>query len=72
MGSEEGFDEVREQERAAREREAEAEGSEAQAQREDELPQEGEMGSRRADEDSVVPMDTDEERRGVVRPPEGA
>ena len=72
MAGEESFEDVREQERQAREREAEAEGSEAQAQREDELPPEGEMGGRRADEDSVVPMDTDEERRGVVRPPEGA
>jgi hypothetical protein len=60
----EGVDETREREDEARQARADAEGERAAAERE------AEGGGEEAD--SVLPPDTDEERRGVIRPPEGA
>jgi hypothetical protein len=65
-------EEIREHEREARQREAAAEGVEAQRQRDSEVSESREPGARDPDEDSVVPMDADEQRQGVMRPPEGA
>lgn len=55
--------EEREREDDARRARTAAEGERAAAEREDERGGEGEPG--------VLPTDTDEERRGVIRPPAG-
>jgi len=57
-------EEVREQEDEARRARAGAEGERAAAEREDERSDSGERG--------VLPAETDEERTGVMPPPEGA
>jgi hypothetical protein len=65
MGSDD--QEAVQREEDARRREADAEAREAERHRDREVPPSAED----PDEESVIPADTDQERHGVVRPPEG-
>jgi hypothetical protein len=67
-----GIEDVREHEDEARAREAAAEGRRAERERESEVPPSAEPGARDRDEGDVVPAEADEERTGVMRPPEGS
>jgi len=62
-GDPESGEELHEREDDARRARAEAEGERAAAERDDETAERG--------EDAVLPADTDEERFGVMPPPEG-
>jgi hypothetical protein len=62
-----GAEDVREHEDEARRARTDAEAERAAAERDAE-----EAGPPEADDDSIVPMDSDAERRGVMPPPAGA
>jgi len=69
VGARADAEDVREDEDEPRRREATAEAQEAERQREAEVPSADAEGEQSM---AATPPETDEKRRGVMRPPEGA